>query len=72
MLPERYRDHHSLSKELCDWLDNLQLSQITGSSSFHINNAKILYFRVSSINILRPGLEAFGRDTDSRDSPTAL
>ena len=43
-----------------------------GSSSFHINNAKILYFRVSSINFLRPGLEAFGRDTGTRDSPTAL
>ena len=47
-------------------------SQITGSSSFHINNAKILYFRVSSMNFLRPGLEAFGRDTGTRDSPTAL
>ena len=43
-----------------------------GSSSFHINNAQILYFRVSSINFLRPGLEAFGRDTGTHDSPTAL
>ena len=43
-----------------------------GSSSFHISNAKILHFRVSSINFLRPGLEAFGRDTGTRDSPTAL
>ena len=39
------------------------------------HNSKLsikLYFRVSSIHFLRPGLEAFGRDTGTRDSPTAL
>ena len=39
----------------------------------HNNKLSVkLYFRVSSINFLRPGLEAFGRDTGTRDSSTAL
>ena len=43
-----------------------------GPTSHNYKLSVKLYFRVSSINFLRPGLEAFGRDTGTRDSSTAL
>ena len=45
---------------------------VVGPMSHNYKLSVKLYFRVSSINFLRPGLEAFGRDTGTRDSSTTL